>query len=96
GPNTWNFRDVVRQFLSAEAAVVVRDESELERFVTQCLEMPDYRRELGNRARNLVLSHRGALDRTLALLAPWLESKPAETTEASARTQDSPPYRAAG
>lgn len=96
GPNTWNFRDVVCQFLSAEAAVVVRDESELEQFVRQCLEMPDYRRELGNRARKLVLSHRGAVDRTLALLAPWLEPRSDQTTEINAHARDIPAYKAAG
>ncbi len=96
GPNTWNFRDVVRQFLSAEAAVVVRDRKELQQFVTQCLETPGYRRSLGNRARQLVLSHRGAVERTLALLAPWLEAQPGRMTEESVPVRDRPAYRAAG
>ncbi|MGQ9821503.1 MAG: 3-deoxy-D-manno-octulosonic acid transferase [Thermogutta sp.] len=96
GPNTWNFRDVVRQFLSAEAAVVVRDGQELERFVSRCLEDPDYRRAWGNRARDLVLSHRGAVERTLALLAPWLEARSPEPTETGPAARDVLIYRAAG
>ncbi len=72
GPNTWNFRDVVRQFLQAKAAVVVHDSNELEQFVRTCLENPDYRSELGGKARDLVAAHRGATQATLNLLAPWL------------------------
>ncbi|GAB4128912.1 MAG: 3-deoxy-D-manno-octulosonic acid transferase [Thermogutta sp.] len=96
GPNTWNFRDVVRHFLAAEAAVVVRDKLELERFVTQCLQDPEYRRELGKRAADLVASHRGAVDRTLALLAPWLESGARDALESNDRSPEIPAYREAG
>ncbi|MEJ5339963.1 MAG: 3-deoxy-D-manno-octulosonic acid transferase [Thermogutta sp.] len=68
GPNTWNFRDIVKSLLEAEAAVVVHDARELEAFVRRCLEDPTYANELGQRAQNLVLSHRGATTKTFEIL----------------------------
>jgi len=68
GPNTWNFRDIVSLLLSHDAAVVVRDERELESFVRRCLTDSTYAAGLGRRARELVLQQQGAADRTIALL----------------------------
>ncbi|NLX55331.1 MAG: 3-deoxy-D-manno-octulosonic acid transferase [Planctomycetaceae bacterium] len=77
GPNTWNFRDVVQQLLQREAAVVVQDEPELIAFVRRCLDDPAYARELGTRARSLVLEQQGATRRTINLLAPLVSPEPA-------------------
>jgi 3-deoxy-D-manno-octulosonic-acid transferase len=68
GPNTWNFRDIVAQLLAAGGAEVVRDAAEFEAFVRRALERPEAARELGERARQLVLSQQGATRRTLNLL----------------------------
>lgn len=68
GPKTVNFRDVVQSLLQAKGAVVVNDAQALTRFVTQCLDNPSYRVQLGIRAQRLVLQHAGATDRTLAEL----------------------------
>jgi 3-deoxy-D-manno-octulosonic-acid transferase len=68
GPNTWNFRDVVTQFLNHEAAVVVHNEQELETFVRRCLTEPAFGESLGRRAQELVLRQQGATDRTIELL----------------------------
>ncbi len=68
GPNTWNFRDVVTQFLDAEAAVVVRNQHELETFVRRCLTDANYAGQLGCRAQELVIRQQGATDRTLELI----------------------------
>ncbi len=70
GPNTWNFRDVVRQLLLREAAVVVHDQAELTAFVRRCLQTPQYALGLGRRARALVLEQQGATRRTIDLLVP--------------------------
>ena len=70
GPNTWNFRDVVLQLLQQQAAVVVHDQSELTAFVRRCLESPLFPQELGQRARQLVLTQQGATRRTVDLLFP--------------------------
>jgi 3-deoxy-D-manno-octulosonic-acid transferase len=68
GPNTWNFRDVVTAMLAADAAVVVRSESELEAFVRRSLAEPAYAAALGGRAQALVQSQLGATERTITLL----------------------------
>ena len=78
GPNTENFRDIVEQLLSAEAVVEVRDDHELLEFVKMCLSDEGRRLELGRRARNIVLSQRGATDATLALLRKLLANPRSE------------------
>jgi 3-deoxy-D-manno-octulosonic-acid transferase len=73
GPNTWNFRDIVAQLIAANGAVVVEDAHELESFVRRALADPAWAAELGQRARQLVLSQQGATRRTVELLRPLIE-----------------------
>lgn len=68
GPNTRNFRDIVDAMLRSDAAAVVADESELERFVRRCVEDPQYASSLGDAAQRLVREQTGALTRTVELL----------------------------
>jgi 3-deoxy-D-manno-octulosonic-acid transferase len=68
GPNTWNFRDVVGLMLDRQAAVVVRNEQELEAYVRRCLTDKSFADELGRRAQELVVEQQGAADRTIDLL----------------------------
>jgi 3-deoxy-D-manno-octulosonic-acid transferase len=68
GPNTHNFRDIVRMLLEREAAIVVHDGAELSAFVQRCLDVSAFRRTLGTRARQLVLEQKGAADRTLRVI----------------------------
>jgi len=68
GPNTRNFRDIVTALLARDAAVVVQDGAEMTAFVRQCLDAPDFRRQLGQRAQELVEKQLGATERTSALL----------------------------
>ncbi len=68
GPNTWNFRDVVSLMRERNAAVVVRDQQQLEDFVRRCLSDLAYADDLGQRAQQLVLQQQGAADRTVRLL----------------------------
>ena len=70
GPNTWNFRDIVSQLLAVEGAVVVYDKDQLERFVRRALDDPKWAQGLGQQARQLVLSGKGAAARTIDLLEP--------------------------
>jgi 3-deoxy-D-manno-octulosonic-acid transferase len=58
--------------LHADAARVVADGTELTAFVRRCLEDPEWAKQLGERARRLVVSQQGATERTLALLEPLL------------------------
>lgn len=73
GPNTWNFRDVVALLLQNEAAVVVRDQSELQQFVGRCLAESSYRDDLGQRAASVVRQQQGATEQTMRLLRPLMD-----------------------
>lgn len=69
GPNTRNFHDIVARLLAAEGAVVVHDNVQLADFVARCLNDPMAADQLGSAARQVVLAHRGATERTLRALA---------------------------
>lgn len=73
GPNTWNFRDIVRQLLAVDGAVVVGDEAEFAQFVRRVLEDSNWSRDLGERARRLVIEQQGATERTVNMLLPLVE-----------------------
>lgn len=75
GPNTRNFRDIVATILDRDAAVVVQDGAELERFVRRCLEVPGYTDTLGGRAKALVGEQLGATRRTVELLGKLFRSE---------------------
>ena len=73
GPNTRNFRDIVAQLLAVQGAQVVQDREQLQHFVRQALSDPESARQLGQRARELVISQQGATQRTIELLLPLIE-----------------------
>ena len=68
GPKTKNFSDIVEMMLRDNAAQVVHDQREMERFVRRCLEEPDFAEQLGGNAQRLVQRHVGATQKTLELL----------------------------
>jgi 3-deoxy-D-manno-octulosonic-acid transferase len=68
GPKTKNFRDIVEMMLRDDAAQVVHDRREMERFVRRCLEEPDFADRLGGNAQSLVQRQVGATQKTLELL----------------------------
>ncbi len=74
GPNTRNFKDVTCGLLERNAARVVNSVEELADFVRLCLVDPDAAQQMGQRARDLVMENRGALQRTLEMLHPLLDS----------------------
>ena len=69
GPHTSNFRHVVEVMLSAGAAKVVRDGPELTRFVRRAIEDPEFLRQHGQAAQQLVADQLGATSKTVKLLA---------------------------
>lgn len=73
GPNTRNFREIVAQFLAADAAVVVHDQAELTAFVRRCLANRTWAESLGQRAQRLVLAQQGATARTVDRLLPMVD-----------------------
>jgi 3-deoxy-D-manno-octulosonic-acid transferase len=68
GPNTWNFRDIVEQLLSRNAARVVRAPEELTATVRELLRDPSVANELGASAQAFVASQQGAAAKTVDLL----------------------------
>jgi 3-deoxy-D-manno-octulosonic-acid transferase len=75
GPNTRNFRDITAALLAADAAIEVRDATELESFVRRSLDDADFAADLGRRAQILVQCQLGATSRTAALLEELIHDK---------------------
>jgi 3-deoxy-D-manno-octulosonic-acid transferase len=77
GPHTWNFKQTVADLLARDAAIQVQDGASLEIEVMRLLSDEPRRRQLGQAARQFVLSQQGATERTLDqladLIAPSLE-----------------------
>jgi 3-deoxy-D-manno-octulosonic-acid transferase len=71
GPNTYNFREIVRLFERGGAITTVTAGS-LAGAMLQLLEDSDERRRLGQRARELFMENTGATARTLEALQPLL------------------------
>jgi 3-deoxy-D-manno-octulosonic-acid transferase len=69
GPNTRNFEDIAQRLIAAEGAVRLQRESDLADFVLRCLLDPPAADRLGIHAQSMVMSHRGATQRTLDHLA---------------------------
>jgi 3-deoxy-D-manno-octulosonic-acid transferase len=68
GPHTHNFKDVVALLLNANAARVVPRAEDLAGTVREFLINPQLRREMGDRAQQLVTAQRGATQRTVELI----------------------------
>lgn len=79
GPNTWNFKQVVVALLHHQAAVEVKAKTEWEAVTLRLLRDEAERRKLGQRAREFVLRHQGATERTVALLEPFLVELPSSS-----------------
>ncbi|MCS7168294.1 MAG: 3-deoxy-D-manno-octulosonic acid transferase [Gemmatales bacterium] len=72
GPHVWNFQEIADALRHAQAAVQVQTSEQLAATLADLLEHRGRREQLGQRARSFVLSHQGAVTRTLKALAPWL------------------------
>jgi 3-deoxy-D-manno-octulosonic-acid transferase len=77
GPSLHNFREIAEHFDRAQAWARVRDETALGALWRTWLDDPELARSLGRKGAALIASHRGALARTLALLAPVLAARAA-------------------
>ncbi|MBI5379183.1 MAG: hypothetical protein HZA23_03395 [Nitrospirae bacterium] len=73
GPRMENFREIARLLIEADAAHVVLDSDSLAQVVLYLLNDPAQTGLMGERAYQVVAQHRGAVDRTLAMLEPFLE-----------------------
>jgi 3-deoxy-D-manno-octulosonic-acid transferase len=72
GPSMHNFRDMAEQFDRAQAWRRVADAGELAAAWGEWIGDPDAAREQGNRGLRLLEENRGALARTIEMLAPVL------------------------
>ena len=74
GPNTFNFREIVRIFQQSCGLRIVTAEN-LGTVLVELLANPGQRECLGNRAHELFIANTGATSRTLAALQPLLPGK---------------------
>ena len=75
GPHTFNFSDISRMMLEADAARRVDNAAELATTVITYLQNDTLRRITGENARNLVEQNRGALAKLMALIRQCLDEK---------------------
>ena len=68
GPNTVNFKDVMRIFIDAKAIKTLRTTSDLEPWIIELLDTPTLRDEIGQRGILVASQHRGATSRTMDLI----------------------------
>lgn len=80
GPRTKNFRDVVNQLLAQEAAVVVNNASELERFLRDCLTSPQTMKAMGDRAQTVVHQNVGASEKTAIQILGLIAERSSSTS----------------
>lgn len=79
GPHTWNFRGEVDLLASSGALEVVPDVDGLVAGVLRALTDPAAAHARGERGRAAILESKGATERTLAALEPWLAPLAART-----------------
>jgi 3-deoxy-D-manno-octulosonic-acid transferase len=75
GPNMQNFTDITRLFLEKNAAAQVKNAAELERVLGELLADEPRRAALGRAAQAVVAENLGAVERTVAMILPHLESR---------------------
>lgn len=70
GPHMENFESLVAQLLAAQATIQIQNTAELQEKAAFLLADGDERRQMAERARQLLLTHQGAARRTAELLLP--------------------------
>jgi 3-deoxy-D-manno-octulosonic-acid transferase len=68
GPHMNNFKIMAKNFLNASAAIQVENAEALERELISLTESPERRKEMGRRAKSLIITHQGATERNRKLL----------------------------
>ena len=75
GPNMQNFQDVAKSFVTAGAAVQVRDPEALQDAIAALLSDDRRRQELGQNAQRVVRENLGAIDRTVEMILEKLSTR---------------------
>jgi len=69
GPHMSNFKDIAELFLNKKAALLIRNQKELEEATKDLLDNPDKAEAMVARARELILQNRGATQRSIGYIA---------------------------
>jgi 3-deoxy-D-manno-octulosonic-acid transferase len=72
GPFNFSFQETVRALLDGEAGLQVGDREEIYRALKRFLDNPGTAAEMGARARQVILSNRGATDLNFGLIEPYI------------------------
>jgi 3-deoxy-D-manno-octulosonic-acid transferase len=91
GPHTENFRDIVQRFADGSGVLVVRDQHEFQSALLRLLSDPVERKQLGERALEVLKANQGATERTVTELEKLLlpqprQRKPSPGTPLARRT----------
>jgi 3-deoxy-D-manno-octulosonic-acid transferase len=86
GPYMHNFRDIAQLLLAQDAAVQVQDAAGLSVALAGLFSQPERRARLGQAARKVLDSQRGATARVLEIVEQWLDPPVAERPPAAPRT----------
>jgi 3-deoxy-D-manno-octulosonic-acid transferase len=81
GPNMQNFADIVRNFITGDGALQLRDPEALEKAIGGLLSDENRRTELGRNAQRVVHENLGAIDRTVEMILAKLEPRRIYTTK---------------
>jgi 3-deoxy-D-manno-octulosonic-acid transferase len=90
GPYNYSFRETVDDLAAAGAALVVRDGGALRAALGGLAADPDRWREMGRRARRVVLDGQGATERNYRLIAGLVDAEPQLQGNAPDRTMRRP------
>lgn len=74
GPHTENFRQIISDFQIEAAVVQIQSGAALSKEFISLLSAPDRAKAIGERARNILISNRGATERTVAMIKEFIES----------------------
>lgn len=73
GPHNFSFRETVADLLAADAGILVENRQDLTARLVRLVDSTQERRDIGRRARQVVLEGQGASGRILELLLPLLD-----------------------
>jgi 3-deoxy-D-manno-octulosonic-acid transferase len=75
GPFNFSFEETVRALLEGGAGLQVGDQEEIYQALKRFLDNPGAAAEMGARARQVILSNRGATDLNFALIEPYISGR---------------------
>ena len=74
GPHTDNFRQIITDFVKEQAIVQIQSSDALSKELKHLLSEPEQAVAMGERARNILLTNRGAAERTVAMIRELMEN----------------------